>query len=81
VLLLHREEPGPSPSRPPRRAVAVPFGLIAWIAVFGWLLGLATVLGGFGGYLVIVAAFVVACLRIERWAARQNWSGLRDYRQ
>jgi hypothetical protein len=59
----------------------VPCGLIAWTAVFGWLLGLAAVLGGLAGYLVIVAAFVVACLRIERWASRQNWSGLREYRQ
>jgi hypothetical protein len=82
LLLIEDRPPDPPPSPPPPRALPrLPWRPFAWLAAFGWLLVLAGALGGLAGYVVILAAFVLGCWRIEGWARRQNWVGLHEYRQ
>lgn len=64
-------EPRPWP-RPPWR----PF---AWVAAFCWLLFVAGAVGGFPGYLIVLAALALGCWRLDRWLSRQYWGGLSEW--
>jgi hypothetical protein len=74
---LDRPEPPEARSRP--SMPQVPWRLLAWIVGWVWLLVLADAVGGFAGYLVVLLAVAVGAWRLDRWCARQYWSGLRDY--
>jgi hypothetical protein len=62
-----------------------PWRAIAYLAAFWILLALASAaareFGPFVGYLVILVAVTLAAWRLDRWIARQNLFGMRDYQQ
>jgi hypothetical protein len=66
------ERPGRPWPRPPWR----PF---AWLAAWFWLMLLAGAVGGFAGYLLVLAAVTLGCWRVDRWLSRQSWGGLSQW--
>ncbi len=78
------EPPDDLPERQPhRRDWDIPWRMLVWTAV---LLGLMfavpaadQALGPLGGYGVLMLAVGLGVWRLDRWCARQNWRGLRDY--
>ena len=82
-MLLLIDDPEPErPERPEpgaaRRLPTPPWQPVAWFAAFCWMLFLAGAIGGFAGYLIVLAAVAMGCWRIDRWLARQYWGGLRE---
>ena len=65
----------PEPGRPWPRPPWRPF---AWFAVWCWLMYLAGAVGGFAGYLLVIAGLVLAYWRLDRWLSRQYWGGLTE---
>jgi hypothetical protein len=74
---LNRPEPPEPRSRP--HLPPVPWRLLASIAGWVSLLIIANGVGGLAGYLVVLLAVALGAWRLDRWCARQYWSGLREY--
>jgi len=71
------------PERRWNRHWRVPWGVLAWVAVWWTLLLLAPVaateLGDAVGYFVLLFAVALGCWRVDRWFGSQYSRGLRDY--
>ncbi len=79
LLLVHDPEP-PRDDPPPRRRLPVPpWRPFAWFAVFCWMVWVAGAVGGFPGYLIVLAAIALGCWRVNRWLDRQYWGGLSEH--
>jgi hypothetical protein len=76
----------PEDDEPPRRqwSFHLPWRPLAWLALWCWLMALVPVVtsafGGLAGFGVLMLSVALALWRLERFCARQYWSGLRDYR-
>jgi hypothetical protein len=70
-------EGDPDPSRRPWPRP--PWRPFAWFAGWCWLMLLAGIVGGFAGYLIVLAAVALGCWRLDRWLARQYWGGLSEW--
>jgi len=78
------DTPEPSPGRSWR----VPWGLIAWVALWvavvsGMFAAVPLVdheFGSFAGYVLILLSVAVGVWRIDRWFDHAYWEGLRDYK-
>jgi hypothetical protein len=79
-----REPPEDPRTPPPGRSWHLPWRPLAWVAAWCWLMALVPVasddIGPLAGYVVVMAAVALAFWRINRWCARQYWSGLRDFK-
>jgi hypothetical protein len=75
------EEPPPPRRRPPWLP---PWQALAWFAAWCWMLVLARVIDhAFGpapGYAALLLAVALGGWRVDRWCARQYWTGLRNHR-
>jgi len=62
----------------------LPWRPLAWLAAWCWLMALVPVVtgafGGLAGYGVLMLSVALAFWRLERFCARQYWSGLREYK-
>ena len=76
---------GFSEPEPDRAVVEVPWAALAWLATFGGLLKLEPVVeqaaGARVGYGFLLATVALGAWRLDRWCARLNWLGLREYKQ
>ncbi len=76
---LPEEPPGP-----PDPDWKVPYRLLARLLLWCVLLAVAPtvgdVAGPLAGYAVLLLAVTLGLRWVERWCARQYWSGLRDFR-
>jgi hypothetical protein len=79
-LVRARDWEPPPPPPPSRQPSDLPWRPIA--ALLGWalLLVVSAALGGFAGYLVLVAAIALGAWRLDRWSRGQYWGGLREHR-
>jgi hypothetical protein len=87
VGLIHEPRWDPDDEVPeplPRRRL--PRGLwrpLLWLAGWLWMFVLAgivaSLLGAFAGYVVVLVAVALAAWRVDRWCARQYWGGLREW--
>lgn len=72
----------PDDDQPPRRRSfalpAIPWGPLAWIAVFVLMFALSRLVGGWAGYVVMLLAVAVGSLRLDRQLGPVS-RGLRDY--
>ena len=61
-----------------------PWRPCAWFAAWCWLMALVPVVsrafGGLAGFGVLMLALALGCWRLERFCARQYWSGLREHK-
>lgn len=86
----HGWDPEPPDDEVPARRAwdwdwhALPWRSLAWLAVWAFLMAIvpfvSSTLGGLAGFGVLMAALVLAFWRLERFCARQYWSGLREYK-
>ena len=78
------EPPDDLPGRDPhRRDWHVPWRTLAWVAVLvGLMLSVSAAdrwVGSPAGFGLLMLAVALGVWRLDRWCARQNWRGLRDY--
>jgi len=75
--------PPQPPERPRRRSWSVPWRALAWVALWWGLLAAVPLadhlLGGLGGYGLLLLAVTLGLWRLDRWCSRQYWHGLREY--
>jgi hypothetical protein len=82
IGLVH--DPGSNRPQPPDagrhpQLPHVPWRLLAWLSGWVGLLFVADAVGGLAGYLVLLLAVSIGAWRLDRWCARQYWSGLSEY--
>jgi hypothetical protein len=88
VGLVHArdwEPPEELPEPPPRRHWDVPWRPILVVAAWWLMLAylppvVSDALGGFAGYVALLAVVGIGFWRLERWCATQYWRGLRDFK-
>jgi hypothetical protein len=67
-----------SPPPPLHELPHLPWQPFAWFAVFCWMLYLVDVVDGFLGYLILLAALLMGCWRLDRWLSKVYWGGLTE---
>jgi hypothetical protein len=77
-------EPPEEPTPGRRWSFHLPWRLLAWFAVWCWLMAAVPIVSRAVnpavGYGVLMFATALGFWRIERWFARQYWHGLREYK-
>lgn len=77
----------PPEDEPPERRPwtwRAPWKPLAWFAAWCWLMAIVPMVshafGGLAGFGVLMLAIALGFWRLERFCARQYWSGLREHK-
>jgi len=74
------EPPAPRPRRPWRPPWRALGGFALWCSLFVIAGVVDHAVGSVAAYCVLLLAVAIGGRKLDRWCARQHWSGLRDFR-